>query len=93
MQFSTLQNINPDAILEILVKILVIAIFVRIIWRYLPAWLLGVFALLFLFSSGILDPSLLSTVQTQTTGLVQLLAPFLVIAVVLGVIMRGMKGR
>lgn len=81
---------NQTHLLEILVKLLVTVALIRLAFMLLPAYLLVIIAILFIYASGVLDPQLVKTIQQSSTPLVDLLLPFFFLLLAFSIIAKGL---
>lgn len=76
-------------LLEVLVKLFIIVVFIRLAITLIPPWLLAIIAILLIWASNILDPMLLKTVYTSSTPLLDLLLPFFFILLAFSIASKG----
>ena len=80
---------NQTHLLEILIKLFLVVVFIRLAVMLLPAWLLAIIAILFISASGVLDPQLIKTIQQSSAPLVDLLLPFFFLLLAFSIIAKG----
>ena len=84
---------NQTHLLEILIKLLLIIALIRLAFMLLPAYLLAIIAILFIYASGVLDPQLIITLQQSSTPLVDLLLPFFFLLLAFSIVAKGLMKK